>query len=71
MPKVKSLTLEERVERLERQSKINNRIMKNQWDLRQEIGKLESRIEKVEKDVFNKLEEINQKFERLSCYKRS
>ena len=70
MPKEKNLTLEERVEKLERQSRINTRIMKNQWDLRQEVGKLESRVEKLEQDVFKKLDEIVRKFEQLSCYKK-
>lgn len=70
MTKKQELTLEQRVERLENQQRINNRIMKAQWDLRQEVGKLESRVEKLEQDVFKKLDEIVRKFEQLSCYKK-
>lgn len=70
MNKKVELTLEARVERLERAQRINNRIMKNQWDLRQEIGKLESRVEKLENDVFKKLDEIVVKFESLACYRK-
>lgn len=70
MNKKSELTLKERVEKLERQQRINNRIMKAQWDLRQEVGKLESRVEKLEQDVFKKLDEIVRKFEQLSCYKK-
>jgi len=68
--KKSELTLKERVKKLERQQRINNRIMKAQWDLRQEVGKLESRVEKLEQDVFKKLDEIVRKFEQLSCYKK-
>jgi len=67
--KKSELALEARVEKLEKAQRINNRIMKNQWDLRQEVGKLESRIERLELDVFKKLEEVIRKFESLSCYK--
>ena len=70
MNKKSELTLKERVKKLERQQRINNRIMKAQWDLRQEVGKLESRVEKLEQDVFKKLDEIVRKFEQLSCYKK-
>lgn len=66
-----NLTLEQRVKRLEKQVRINTRIMKSQWDIRQEVGKLENRVEKLEIDAFKKLDLMERKFESFFCYKRS
>jgi uncharacterized FlaG/YvyC family protein len=62
--------LEKRVAKLESATTINNKILKSQWELRQKVGKLESRVETIEKHIEFKLNQILVKFEQLSCYKK-
>jgi hypothetical protein len=62
--------LKVRLEKVEKASKINTRILRAQWDLRQSFALLETRVEKLEQDVEKKLDAILRKFEQLSCYKK-